>query len=256
MNTSKRAGFALALRAMDILFVLMVPLAIVLNNVRLMTFDAGLYERGYQRHEVAHTTGMTPGELAQATAEIQAYFRGGPRVSLLIDKEWGREPLFNAREQQHLADVRALMDLAWRAQEIAVGVLLAVGVALIIARGWVGARRVAVLAAAGAGLTLAPFTALGALALFDFRALWTQFHLLSFTNELWLLDPRTDYMIRLYPLGFWFDAVLEFVLRSVATAVVVFAVAFASSRWVLSARGSRQPRAPRATATTDAPGGS
>ncbi len=44
--------------------------------------------------------------------------------------------------------------------------------------------------------------------LFDFNWLFTQFHLLSFSNDFWLLDPSTDYLIMLFPEGFWFDAVI------------------------------------------------
>ncbi|GIW07497.1 MAG: hypothetical protein KatS3mg060_2302 [Dehalococcoidia bacterium] len=83
----------------------------------------------------------------------------------------------------------------------------------------------------GAGLTLALFTVLGLLALGDFDAFWTQFHVLSFSNDLWVLDPRTDYMSRLYPVPFWFDAVLDAVGRSVGAALVLLAVAAGYLRW-------------------------
>ncbi len=35
-----------------------------------------------------------------------------------------------------------------------------------------------------------------------------QFHLLSFTNDLWQLDPRRDYLIMMYPQGFFRDATI------------------------------------------------
>lgn len=51
------------------------------------------------------------------------------------------------------------------------------------------------------------FTALvaaGAIwALIDFDGLFTTFHHLAFTNDLWLLDPRTDLLIRLMPEEFF-----------------------------------------------------
>jgi integral membrane protein (TIGR01906 family) len=42
----------------------------------------------------------------------------------------------------------------------------------------------------------------------DFDQLFLQFHFLAFTNQLWLLDPARDYLIMLFPEGFWFDAAL------------------------------------------------
>ena len=51
---------------------------------------------------------------------------------------------------------------------------------------------------------LAALIAAGAIwALIDFDGLFTTFHHLAFTNDLWLLDPRTDLLIRLMPEEFF-----------------------------------------------------
>jgi integral membrane protein (TIGR01906 family) len=50
--------------------------------------------------------------------------------------------------------------------------------------------------------------ALGLWALVDFGQLLLQFHLLSFANEFWQLDPTHDYLIMLFPEGFFYDATL------------------------------------------------
>ena len=50
----------------------------------------------------------------------------------------------------------------------------------------------------------AALVAAGAIwALIDFDGLFTTFHHLAFTNDLWLLDPRTDLLIRLMPEEFF-----------------------------------------------------
>lgn len=46
-------------------------------------------------------------------------------------------------------------------------------------------------------------------ALLDFDAFWTSFHLLVFDNDLWLLDPLTDRMIRMLPLALFNGLVLR-----------------------------------------------
>ena len=43
----------------------------------------------------------------------------------------------------------------------------------------------------------------------DFTAVFTKFHELLFNNDLWLLDPETDYMIRILPEGFFLDMTLR-----------------------------------------------
>jgi integral membrane protein (TIGR01906 family) len=60
----------------------------------------------------------------------------------------------------------------------------------------------------GSGITLALTLALGLGAFLNFNQLFLQFHLISFANEFWLLDPTKDYLIMLFPQGFWYDAAL------------------------------------------------
>lgn len=213
------------------IFVVGVLLGLVLTNVRMLVFDADYYMRGYERHGGARTTGMTEDELAEATAQIQEYFRGGPPVSIVVEKEWGPEVLFNDREQQHMADVRDLLNITLRVQELSLAYVVGVVAFLLAIRRASGARTIARWISAASVVTLAVFAILGLLAIGDFSAFWTQFHLLSFTNDLWLLDPRTDYMIRLYPMSFWFNAVFDIIVRSAAAAFVLLVVAQAFLRW-------------------------
>lgn len=208
------------------LFVAAIPAALILTVVRLMVFDPDYYRNGYERHDVAAATGMSRTELDEATTQIQAYFRGGPPVSLVVQKEWGREPLYNAREQQHLADVRDVLNLAFRAQEASLVYLVVAGGALLAFRRPSGRRSLASWAAAGAGLTLALFVVVGLLALSDFNWLWTRLHMIWFSNDLWMLDPRTDYLIRLYPVAFWFGAVIDVVVRSAFAAFAALLVSW------------------------------
>jgi integral membrane protein (TIGR01906 family) len=49
----------------------------------------------------------------------------------------------------------------------------------------------------------------GLLSLVDFSGLWTRFHQVAFRNDLWQLDPRTDYLIMLFPEPFWFTATIS-----------------------------------------------
>ena len=61
------------------------------------------------------------------------------------------------------------------------------------------------------------------MAIADFEAFFTRFHLLSFANDFWLLDPATDYLIMLFPGGFWQDAMIfvDSIILSLTIAVMV-----------------------------------
>lgn len=50
---------------------------------------------------------------------------------------------------------------------------------------------------------LAVVTAVIILACIDFNSLFVLFHQIAFTNDLWLLNPQTDLLIRLMPIEFF-----------------------------------------------------
>jgi integral membrane protein (TIGR01906 family) len=77
----------------------------------------------------------------------------------------------------------------------------------------------------GGGLTLLLVLAMGLGALFDFDWLFWQFHLISFANDFWLLDPTRDYLVMLFPQGFWYDVTL---FCALAAAICAFRALSAS----------------------------
>ena len=75
----------------------------------------------------------------------------------------------------------------------------------------------------GGGVTVGLIVLFGLFALTEFDSLFTTFHRISFANDLWQLDPRRDYLLMLFPLGFWFDATVAVVLRAIAGALIFMA---------------------------------
>ncbi|GAG19775.1 unnamed protein product, partial [marine sediment metagenome] len=136
--------------------------------------------------------------------------------------------LFNLQEKIHLRDVKGLI---WLDYWVLLGTLIYtlsyVGVSLFWRRKryW---RRLAWGMVGGGGITLALMLALGLGALIgeeEFARFFLQFHLLSFSNELWQLDPARDYLIMLFPGGFWYDAAIFCALVTVGLAIILGGVA-------------------------------
>jgi integral membrane protein (TIGR01906 family) len=73
----------------------------------------------------------------------------------------------------------------------------------------------------GGIVTVALLGLAGLLSLVDFSEAFVRFHQMAFSNDLWMLDPRTDYLIMLYPEGFWLDATLRIAMLSAIEAVVI-----------------------------------
>ena len=61
--------------------------------------------------------------------------------------------------------------------------------------------------------------------------MFTQFHFLSFTNDLWMLDPRNDYLIIMFPQQFFFEATVFIgALTTINFALLVTATGFANRK--------------------------
>ena len=184
--------------------VLVLPLLITSAVIAFAVNFQPLYEYGFDHYDVGATTGLDDAQLSIAAGGLIDYFNSGEEfIDVVVDKDGRPFQLFNDREIIHLYDVKGLIRFDY-------GVFLAsLAYAAVVTGLALYRRELRRLAAPlfwGGGLTVAIIIAGVALAVADFDTLFTQFHLLSFANDFWLLDPRTDYLIMLFPGGFWQDA--------------------------------------------------
>lgn len=63
------------------------------------------------------------------------------------------------------------------------------------------------------GVFLVFLIMLGLWILVDFTSFWTAFHHLFFSNQLWLLDPKTDFMILICPENLFSSLIMQ-ILKS------------------------------------------
>jgi len=201
------------------LFILCLPLLLLTVSLCGAVNSIGLYGYGFEKYNVGQTTGLAQPELKKAATGLIRYFNSDEEyISLTVIKDGEPFTLFNQREVAHLRDVKGLV---WLDYWVLLGTL-------IYALGYAGVslwrkdqRQLAWGLVGGSGLTLALMLALGLGTLLNFDRLFLQFHFISFTNELWRLDPTKDYLIMLFPQGFWYDATTFCILGAVAGAVVL-----------------------------------
>ncbi len=190
------------------LFIFSLPALLISAAINFEFNSLWLYRNGFEKYNVSEATGLDKAELEKAAAGLIGYFNSGDEyISLTVVKDGEPLELFNQREVAHLKDVKALMQLNLR---LLVGTAAYVGVYAGISLFWRRKRYRRQLAWAtviGSSITLGMIIALGAGSmLLDFNELFTRFHLVAFTNDLWMLDPATDYLIMLFPEGFWYDS--------------------------------------------------
>ena len=236
----------LATRTRSAAQILTIPaclLFLVAGSVAWAVNDAGLYRNGFQRYNTAQRSGITDADLIAIGAELRRYFNTGAEPLAVRAPIYGIEQdVFNQREIAHMYDVKRLVrGTYWVALGSGLWILVTLAAGFLAQRrGYVGpAARLAVW---GGGITLLAVVGVGLASLAAFEQLFLLFHRLSFANDLWILNPYTDYLLILFPGGFWFDATMRVALTSVLGAILLLsagAAVLSYLRW----QSRRQPGA-------------
>ena len=189
---SRRAGAWLAGAGMFFLY-----FAVLLAALHNVGTDKALYHELQMRANILPEAGISEEELVDLDASLADYL-GGDASAL------DGSP-FNERELTHMADCFELFVLLRR-----VLVVTGVAAAALLAGGdLLGSRSLDRPALFGALAFLGMIALLGIWGAADFDSLFTAFHHLLFTNDLWLLDPRTDLLIRICPQSMFMSMALR-----------------------------------------------
>jgi len=207
------------------LFAILLPLFLILFNVTYITHSEWLYSYGWWRNDIENRTGLPASELNRGANQIKEYFRDdSERLDLRVNFGNTEVSLYNEREILHMIDVKALMKgvfsiVVWSGLSILV---LAVAGALLLRKEFPDLlARSLRWSAIGTGAFLLVF---GIASLINFGWVFTQFHFLSFANDLWLLDPRTDYLVIMFPQQFFFEATLFIGALTIVDFALIFGI--------------------------------
>lgn len=183
--------------------------------------SSALMEHMMLRHAPAESTGLPESDYPAMAVMITDYLAGASDTFqyTLVEDDGTEAPLFHDYEQQHMADCKQLFVLNRRIALLRVCVLgISVAfLALLHRRRW-AARGFTT----GTGMVILAALVLLVWGAMDFNSLFLLFHRLSFRNDLWLLNPATDLLIRLMPLGFFVHYVTVIGLLWVAALLAMF----------------------------------
>ncbi len=208
-------------RIAGITFVVFVPLFLIAASVSWAVNDAALYRRGFEKYNIADYSGISKDDLNRVGADLRRYFNSSEEPLHIVVPVYGLErELYNEREVHHMRDVKGLVQGTYF-----VAIVTAVYLLLVTAAGYYQRRgefnpELGRLAMRGGLSTLAIVAVVGLFALVGFDSLFLLFHQISFANDLWQLDPRTDYLLIMFPQGFWFDATMRVALTTILGAVL------------------------------------
>ena len=187
--------------------------------------DRSLMAVEMRRHASPKVTGLPDKEYSEMGLMITDYLMGR-RESFqyyYTDAEGNLTVAFHPHEEEHMADCRELIRKTGILRWIAGGASLVLLAACVVLRKYRKSLSTGTLAAFALAFVGGVFVMLWWLR--DFDGLFTAFHRLLFTNEGWLLDVRTDLLIRLMPTSFFVSMGIRVLLAVTAVALVSFTAA-------------------------------
>lgn len=189
-------------KLLAIILIISISLSLLVLSIETSSYNKTYFINSFEKYNIVDVTGKSMDALGLISDDLILYLKGSGGDELLT-------PHFNENEVLHMRDVQDLFDLA-RAIKYG-GFMIAI---LILAYLFYKKERLFI----GKTLLYGPvFTyliliALGLLVSTDFNKYFTYFHLIFFTNDLWLLDPRTDLMIQMLPEPFFMGMALRIML--------------------------------------------
>jgi integral membrane protein (TIGR01906 family) len=195
--------------------------AVFTSSFASLVFDREFYINEHEKNGVMTALGNSTA--IAMTDELISYLHGDGELSAL----------FNERERQHLADVQQLMTKGLVIHYIILFLLIGLFVYFYFQTWFLSATKQVFLWTGGAVITFSLLSfALQGL----FERAFLMFHQVLFTNDLWLLNPKTDMLIVLLPQRFFLDFVTAVYLESLSVAVLL--VGLSALLHLISQRGN------------------
>ena len=172
-------------------------LALVFFCIRVIGLNPEYYYRLQLKAGADKTAGISQKDMLLLDVNLANYLGGEAESPNAVVEVYGQlQPAFNEKELIHLADCRRLFAPVvnpWLNAFAAVS-----GVALVFC-GWRANKPRVLSVWVAAAVIILPLAVFALWAAVDFSSAFVFFHRLLFTNNLWLLNPVTDLLIRICP---------------------------------------------------------
>ena len=202
------------------------PIFFLTLNVRVAFNSSWVYSTGFDRNNIEQRTGVPDAELNRIADEFIDYFNNDDEY--LNIRLYGQD-LFNTRELIHMKDVKARVQWMYILTYIAGAVLVG-----YLVWGFIRHHRQFLEPAfhrirRGGLYTIGSLATAGIIIGAGFPFFFTLFHEVLFRNDFWMLNPRQDFLVVMFPEQFWFEATL---LVAFATASQALLLAGGSGLWL------------------------
>lgn len=208
-------------------------ISLLLLSIITISLNRSFYNRQYVANDTPAYTGLSFENLEIVTDNLLDYLVG-QRDNLDMELSVGGEmrEIFDEREKTHMVDVQKLyLTVVYTtAALLAVIILSAVIMYKDKAR---ESLQSLLFSKYKKSLIVAAVLViiLGAIFYINFNWFWTNFHLVFFSNDLWILDPAISVMINMFPLDFFFSICRDILIGFFAGCTVIYLILM-PKKWI------------------------
>ncbi len=188
-------------KILSVLLVIAISLFSILTATEIVSFNLGLYSKSFVEHNIEEVSGKSMEELDQIAEDLTLYLDDKASEEIL-------QPNFNEREILHMVDVKELFRLGKIIRNISLVIIIGLGSYFFVKR----ERKVGKFVFWGLFANYFLLILLGMMIYLDFSKYFTLFHHIFFSNDLWLLNPKTDLLIQILPEQFFMSMATRIVL--------------------------------------------
>lgn len=202
------------------------PIVILTLSVWLVTFDSNYYYKEYVKYDVGVTQSLGESDLHLITKNLLDYLsdkKDNLNFVAKRDQASGKQ-FFSDRDKTHMIDVKKII---LNLRNVGIVATMVFTIALfIIAKKPKYRMNIHRFLGTGAILGILPFIGLGILMAIDFNKYFILFHQMFFSNDLWLLDPKFDNLVNIFPEEFFSDMAIRICSGYIVglMAVIVFSL--------------------------------
>ncbi|MDA3845785.1 MAG: TIGR01906 family membrane protein [Vallitaleaceae bacterium] len=193
---------------LGILFSVALFFVLLFTSIEVVVYNMSYFEKHYEKRDIMSETDMSLEDLMDVTIKMMDYLKDREDnldMEAMVDGQM--EEVFGEREKLHMVDVKDLFLKAIWTRNFSIIYIL--GIVLL---GTFKNRKMLVTILGSVKFVFVGLLVLaggvGYLFYTDFDKYFVIFHEIFFDNDLWQLNPRTDILINMVPIDFFFETAM------------------------------------------------
>ena len=188
------------------LIIVILPLIIIFGSFRITLYNNAFYYSEFEKNLVYQK--FDKETVNSANKELLNYFQ---------NKNYLRDTFFNEREKLHLKDVKQLIETVILSFNILV-IIFTLALYYLYYNKRTLITKSLILSSI---LSIIVLVAFGILSLFNFSEVFLKFHYLTFSNNLWQLNPEKDNLIIMFPEIFFYNFLKRLLIVSLIFSIIL-----------------------------------